>query len=204
MSLPELTYALTEMRKRHHIECSRPNIKAGDPNTKIRVINHVKLAQPKRLNLILETRAFFELSNIKVMPLELAVKADFHIKPEVYKVDLLDYVDIVAKPSVLGEVLTATYKVNPYDVRKESVRAITLYIAGVKSKAATKKSLTLSLSQRPLLDLLESTDIYREAFSRLKNESVEEVALEYGLPEFDLNYLVSTYERECNIPRPSR
>lgn len=198
MSVPELSYHLTLKGKHHHIELRKPKLRRGCEDAKIKITDSLGLAEAGKLNLIVGTPGFFELTNVKVMSIDLALKNKELLVPIEYELCLLSLVDIVAKPSLLSDMLTAASKISPYSLRKESHEAVVKYLTGKLSKRATVAVLSQAPSQLGLLKSLPGIAFYREAFQELKKLPAEKVAAKYSVPKFDLNYLWSLHVSKGN------
>lgn len=202
MSVPELSYHLTSRGKHHHIELRKPKFRRGCEDSKIKVTDSLRLAESGKLNLIVGTPGFFELTNVKVMSIDLALKNKELLVPVEYELCLLTLVDIVAKPSLLSDMLTAASKVSPYSLRKESHEAVVKYLTGKMSRRAIKAVLSQAPSQVGMLRSLPDIDFYKEAFQELKELPAEKVAAKYSIPKFDLNYLWSLHVSKSNHKAP--
>lgn len=189
MSVAELSYKLTAMRKEHHIDVR--GLAVGDSASKLRIIDRLENARPGKTNLMVETPAVLALTTVKVLTLEEALRHKEVRLHTAYHLDVMDYVSLVCAPSDLSKILTLSYKISPYQLRKESVSAILKYANSELKLKTLKAVLSKAPSQAPVLSMLTAVDAYRSAVVLAKMSSVEEAAKVSGLEKFDINYLMS-------------
>lgn len=101
----------------------------------------------------------------------------------------LDYVNMVAKPSVLNKLQTEIYKVNPYKLRQETQSIMLDYFNSRISKHQLKQLLTKSLRQESLLPLFKEAEPLRVAVAMLSRNTPEQVEALTGIPTFELLYI---------------
>lgn len=109
--------------------------------------------------------------------------------PSVTKMRPIDYVNQVSKPSLLNNIQTQVYKIQPYSLRKETQAMILDFFGSKISKKTMVYALRRSFKTAGLIPLMEQGLALRDAVARLKSESVEAVAQDTGIPTFDLLYL---------------
>lgn len=145
------------------------------------------------VNFIVAPQGMLKATNFPLLKDLAGVKAALlsprAIKPVVELPSPLGYVDAVAKPSILNKIQTQIYHIQPYKFRKEVQALVLAYMNSKVSTARLKRELKDNLKCELLLRLLIEASAHREAVARLKNQSVEQVALETGIPTFELLYL---------------
>jgi hypothetical protein len=116
--------------------------------------------------------------------------------PEKQVLSPMDYVNIVAKPSLLNAIQTTVYKINPYQLRKDIQEMVLQFLNSQLSVGQMKATLKANLKLEPLIPMLIEAIPLREAVARLKTEPVETVALETGFPSFELMYVQKVRKKD--------
>lgn len=151
----------------------------------------------KAVNFIVASAAELELTNYLPLPLDLSLKEAIKgalleakkIVPHVSRRSSMDYVNLVAKPSLLNKIQTEVYRIQPYPLRKQTQLIVLDYFNSKISVRRLKSILSDNLKHETLLPLLISATSLRDAVARLKSETVEEVSASSGHPTFELLYL---------------
>lgn len=110
---------------------------------------------------------------------------------------LLDYVDKASKPSLLRDIQTTVYKINPYGLRKEIQHLILKFLAGRISKKEMFMHLERTSRSEELKRLLvtPSAQILVKALKKAQNTPTQQVADEYGIDVFDLNFVRASLDK---------
>lgn len=113
------------------------------------------------------------------------------IEPKVRTMSHMDYVHLVAKPSLLNKIQTEVYKIQPYALRKQAQSLVLDYLNSRVSDRQLKQAMSDNLKLEAILPMVLEARSLRDAVSRLKagKETVEEVAIATGHPTFELLYI---------------
>lgn len=198
----EISDALSRLRISHSI----------GTRTKRRVVSK-GYAQPKLVHvgttldsLVLEAVNFItapasqiELTNYPMFPsitledaLKVMLTSPRKIQPKVTKLTEVDYVDMVAKPSLLSKIQSAILRIQPYDLRKECNAMVLAYLNHEVGERKLKPYLNKSYKFEALKDLLGLAGDLREGTRLIQAGGDSQVVADsLGLPAFDLNYINS-------------
>lgn len=104
---------------------------------------------------------------------------------------LLDYVDLASKPSILRDMQTVFYKINPYGLRKEVQAAVYNYLAGKIARKAAQQIIDKCSRSSEIKALLnaDTTQILCKALRDAKKLPAQQVADTYGIDVFDINFV---------------
>ncbi len=104
---------------------------------------------------------------------------------------ITDYVNIATKPSILNDIQSAFYKINPYQLRKEIQLLCIGYLSGHASFTEMKRSLTSNFKLERIYKLMvdDRAKALRQATMMLSNMKVEEAAKLTGFDTFELLYI---------------
>lgn len=204
----ELSVTLKDLRVSHtyKVRASVPNrvcvekmVNCGYPQPHwVHVTDSLDFLKEGAVNFI--SAAFSELAltnipSLSVLSLEKAIKdalandAKQSVLPQVEELSPMDYVNIVAKPSLLNCIQTTVYKINPYALRKEIQEMILNFLNSRVSIAQMKNTLKGNLKLEQLIPMIMEALPLRDAVARLKTESLEAVSLDTGFPTFELLYI---------------
>ena len=195
----EISYALSRLNVSHVLECRgvRKKITRPKPQPKaVYVTDSLTNYRPEAVNFIVSCIAELGLTNYTPLSsgtledvLKDALIKQVEIVPSVTVMSDMDYVNAVAKPSILNKIQTEVYRLNPYALRKQTHAIVLDYLNSKISKRKLKEVLSRNLKQEALLPLLLSADSLRNAVARLSKETPEEIEADTGHPTFELLYL---------------
>ena len=198
----EISYALAGLRVSHSIAAEEQTkadhvIALGFPQP-----NWVHVSpDPRRIkvdshNFICAPFSLLKLTNIPQFPkieLELGLRTmlQSRVVTEVRmkRISALEYVDQVAKPSLLNKIQTEIYKIQPYSLRKDTQRLMLQFFNSKVSERTALHALRRSYKTEGLIPYVKGGHNLRAAVARLKYETVEAVAADTDLPTFELLYL---------------
>lgn len=111
---------------------------------------------------------------------------------------LLEYVDKASKPSLLRDIQTLVYKINPYALRKDIQFVVMLYLSGKISRKAAFTEIALCSRSRELQELLQSpaSQILIKALKKAQDLPTQQVADEFGIDVFDLNFVRASVDKQ--------
>lgn len=104
---------------------------------------------------------------------------------------ITDYVNIATKPSILNDIQSAFYKINPYSLRRETQLLCIGYLSGYASFTEMKRNLTSNFKLERIYKLMvdERAKALRQATMMLSSMKVEEAAKLTGFDTFELLYI---------------
>ena len=195
----EISHTLSKLSVSHTINVGRKirfvNRKREQPLA-VHVTQDVKDTR-KGVNFIVAAAAELELTNYSALPadmplidtlLDALIEAKMII-PKVVRRTSMDYVNLVAKPSLLNKIQTEIYRIQPYQLHKQTQLIVLDYFNSRVSVRQLKTLLADNLKHAALLQLLLKATSLRDAVARLKKESLEDVAATSGHPTFELLYI---------------
>lgn len=194
----ELSNTLRSLRVSHTVTTGKKTLRValGHPQPRaVHVTDELEGYRKGAVNFIvsslaqLQTTNYLPLSGNVAEAVKAALLSKATITPEVKKLTALDYVNMVAKPSLLNKIQTEIYRITPYALRKQTQQVVLDYMNSRLSKKGVKEKLSSNLKLEGVLELVLSADSLRNAVARLPNESVEQVAADTGHPTFELLYL---------------
>lgn len=183
-------------------ESRKINRKLSQPMP-VHVSDYVTDLRPKTVNFIVAAKAelsltnYVDLSTLKDRGSDLdsllayALTNLRWVVPSVQILSPMDYVNQVAKPSLLNKIQTEVYKIQPYALRKQTQALILDYLNSRVSDRQIKQAMSNNLKLELILPMVLEAKSLRDAVARLKigKETVEEVALATGHPTFELLYI---------------
>ena len=198
----QLSDALTQLRVSHSIkEGARSparviDCKKAQPKW-VHLTTNVKNFRRTSVNFITASHAELSYTNFPRLPtsddflevLKYALQYPVSVVPEVKQLTNLDYVELVAKPSLLNNIQTLVYKIQPYALRKEVQKLILQYFNSQISLRGVEHNLKRSFKTVGLIPYLREGVGLKTAVARLKAETVEAVAADTGFETFELLYL---------------
>lgn len=196
----EISEALRKLKVSHVLSTGRRELvfdsKRKQPSP-VRIASDLNDVSLTSINFIVASIAELNLTNYKMLPrielteaLKTALQDKSTIKPKVRVLSPIDYVEQVARPSLLNKVQTEIYKIQPYALRKQTNAIVLSYLNSKISKKKLRKLLADNLKHEALLPLLLSADSLRDAVAEVaKGQAVEQVAEASGHPTFELLYL---------------
>jgi hypothetical protein len=164
----------------------------------VRIINDLTKAKAEDYNIFCASMSELELTNIPLIPklelnlaLQSVLQSEKLTKVDQRKLNPLDYVDLVAKPSLLNKIQTEVYKIQPYSLRKQVQSSILGFFNSTMSEHKLLNFLKRSYKTEGLIELIKQGHNLRDAVTRLRNgyESVEVIATDTNIPTFELLYL---------------
>lgn len=198
----ELSNILRSLRVSHTVTTTKKTVKVnlGHPQPRhVHVTDELEGYRKGAVNFIVSSLAQLQTTNyfpLDANNLTQAVKAALLSKetltPEVAHLSAMDYVNMVAKPSLLNKIQTEIYRITPYALRKQTQQIVLDYLNSRLSKKGVKNKLSSNLKLEGVLELVLSADSLRDAVARLSSETVEQVAADTGHPTFELLYLSKT------------
>ena len=159
-------------------------------------VSNTPVLQPQAINLISLSFSELNTTNFPRFPamsidegMVQVLESNVQVVPKIECYSPMDYVNMVAKPSLLNFIQTELYKINPYALRKETQGMILKFFNSQVPVKTMVEFLQKSLRQDTLVPLLHQGLPLRDAVARLGKETVEEVARTSGYSTFDLLYL---------------
>lgn len=159
-------------------------------------VSNTPLVHPDAVNFISLSFSELNTTNFPRFPpegiddgLRAMLCSTLRVVPKVEQYSPMDYVNMVAKPSLLNFIQTEMYKINPYALRKETQAMILQYFNSQVTVKVMTTFLQKSLRQATLVPLILEGIPLRDAVARLKTETLEEVARTSGYSTFELLYL---------------
>lgn len=107
----------------------------------------------------------------------------------VRKMGVMDYVNSIAKPSLLNKIQTVIYKIQPYSLRKETQALVLDYFCSRISERKMLHTLRRSFKTAGLIPLIEQGSKMRDAVAQVASIPVELISEQTGIPTFELLYL---------------
>lgn len=195
----EISQALASLRVTHTVTSNRRTVRVNRRLAQplaVHVTDDICGYRKGAVNFIVASLAELELTNFTPLtqkPLEAAIKEALLVKttivPEVRNLSAIDYVNMVAKPSLLNKIQTEIYKIQPYGLRKQTQALVLDYLNSRISKKGLRNALSNNLKHEALLPLVLSAESLRNAVARLAKETPEVIAADTGHPTFELLYL---------------
>lgn len=199
-STVELSFALSKLGVSHTINTGGRKMrvtKAKEQPMAVHVTSVLKDYKENTVNFIVASAAELATTNYLRMKdtqdlcamVKTALLDEKMIVPTVKSVSPIEYVNQVAKPSLLNKIQTEIYRIQPYGLRKQTQQLVLAYMASKLTKAQIKKALADNLKHETLLPLILSADSLRNAVARLPAETPEAIAADTGHPTFEILYL---------------
>lgn len=118
------------------------------------------------------------------------------VTPMIRKRTAADYVKELAQPSILQNVQSEVYRIQPYALQKETKALVLDFFNSRISVRDTMHQLEKSMKTERLKELFKAAMPLRLAVAQLKFKPVEVVAAETGVSAFDLRYLTRSKSKE--------
>lgn len=207
-SLWELSQALRALRVSHSVDSplqkKRKQVRLGfaQPKT-VHLTSNLDGLVLDAVNLVSAALGALVDTNFKPFPdsdLETALKQILvegtGIVPKRVKRDAANYVENLAKPSLLNKMQTEINRIQPYDLRKQ-VQGWTLdYFNHRLSIRAMMRLLERSSKTERLKPMFKEGIALREAVGLLKTKPIEIVEKETGFSSFELLYLTKAKRKD--------
>lgn len=219
----ELSAALTQLRIAHIVVdnslMARPyvvDIGLQQPAwpvilPSLKALRRFDLPHQRQILYVCGSTAELEATNLRVIKdwkatliqsLKYAVLHEFQPTWElqVKEMAIEDYVEIATKPSFLGDVQTAIYKITPYDLRKAVQAQFIAYLAGIGGFQALRTKLSSSYKLEVLRSLLADPRcaVLRNAVTWAKKTGdVENVAVQTGVEKYEIMYLLRSTAKKA-------
>lgn len=114
--------------------------------------------------------------------------------------DIQDFVAMASKPSLLNQILTAVYKINPYSERKIIQNKIVMFLGGKVSISSMRDTLRSNFKYEPIRELLNKPEAVtlRNAVeeARRTGEEIDDLAERLGIEAFDISYILSSIMKQ--------
>lgn len=114
--------------------------------------------------------------------------------------DIQDFVAMASKPSLLNQILTAVYKINPYSERKIIQSKIVMFLGGRLSISAMRDTLRSNFKYEPIRELLNRPEAVtlRNAVEEAARTGidVDDLAERLGIEAFDISYIMSSITKQ--------
>lgn len=115
---------------------------------------------------------------------------------EMKELSAMEYIGIASKTSILSELQSTWCRVNPYSLRKKVQEAVVRYLCNDLSRAALQRTLRLTHHGTALLQLLKGPALpLKDAVALAKTTGSEEAAKKFDIDPFDINFLLSSWEK---------
>ena len=200
----EISDALRALKVSHTID-------PDDKTKKVRLIN-MKREQPRLVhiaggvatlrsqatNFIVGSYGMLSTTNIPRLAgqdlteaLKAALQSDVLTQVVVSHMSPVDYINHVAKPSLLNKILTEVQGIQPYTLRKQTQTLIVDYFNSRVAERTLMRHLSKTLRLERLKPIIAEGGNLRAAVELLKTTDVETVALQTGVPTFDMQYFLN-------------
>lgn len=203
----DISDALRELRVSHTVD-PRDKTKAcqivsvGYPQPKhVHVTTTLKTMMPQAVNFIVASYGALGDTNIPNLPftsarglgeaLKVALLSAQTTSIRVTKLSPVDYINQIAKPSLLNKIQTEILRIQPYALRKEVQAMMLDYFNSRIAKKTIISFLNRSLRLERLRDTILLGDDLRAAVALLSQMDAEAVQGQTGVPSFDIMYLLS-------------
>lgn len=117
---------------------------------------------------------------------------------EEFEPTLSQYISMASKPSALSDLLTITYKVNPYAQQKKVQLGLFKFFAGQITKKKLHGILSQTLRGDEIKAMIETEEckLLERAVKEAREGDPEAVAAKFNLDVFDLNYVLISTKQE--------
>lgn len=181
--------------------CKLVNMRMDQPK-EVHITTCLKTVRPQAVNFIVASYGELAATNIPILPfvnsntleesLKTALLSDTQVVMKVQKFSSVDYINYVAKPSLLNKIQTELLRIQPYSLRVEARDAVLAYFNSRMSKRTVVSFLNKNLRLERLKDAILLGDDLKAAVALLVELSdVEVVATRTGVPAFDIMYLTN-------------
>jgi|GEM_PF-3797547 len=113
--------------------------------------------------------------------------------------DIQDFVAMASKPSLLNQILTAIYKINPYAERKIIQNKVVMFLGGRVSVSSMRDTLRSNFKYDTIRTLLNTPEavMLSKAVERAKDgEDIEDLSNEFSIEAFDISYILSSVVKQ--------
>lgn len=200
----EVSDALRALKVTHTVDpqdktskVRRINMKRPQPKL-VHVTSSLKGLRPNSVNFIVGSHSMLMQTNIPSLrggielddAIRWALTTEHQVSVQSHAMSVVDFINHVAKPSLLNKIETEIHRIQPYALRKE-VRALMLdFFNSRASDRAVSLFLSKSLRFEHLKSIILSGTDLKAAVARKKlGEDAELIAAETGVPAFDIMYL---------------
>lgn len=198
----ELSDGLRQLRVTHTIDpedkmcrARRINMKRSQPR-EVHIAGSISGLRPNAINFIVASYGLLSHTNIPSIQgtdldqaLRLALLSDRVTKVKVLKLGPVDFMNLIAKPSLLNEIQTEIHRIQPYSLRKETNSMVIRYFNSKIGKRQLVQFLNRSLKLDRLKQAVLKGDNLRAAVAQLPSMDAETIALQMDVPAFDIVYL---------------
>ena len=161
----------------------------------VHIGDRIDEADPRCVNFITACFSELALTDMPILrePLTRGIREALRDKSRravrVRTMNVLDYVNLIAKPSILNKIQTLVYKIQPYERRKIINSMIISWFNSGTSTRQLRAELERGLQTQRIIPLLAESETLRLGVSMLKTHTPEEVQEKLGTATFDLLYL---------------
>lgn len=213
----ELSDALRRLRVTHTLDpidkgakTKRINLKRSQP-LPVHVTTRLDKLRVGAVNFIVTSHS--QLSGTNIPPLyrvretleedlKAALTSARLVSLEMVAVSVVDYINMVAKPSLLNKIETQILSITPYALRKEAKVMVLDFFNGRASDRALSQFMSRSLRLEQLKSIVLQGKNLRAAVARKKaGGDAELIGAEMGVPAFDIMYLFNAGNPK---PKPER
>ena len=198
-SLWDLSDALRQLKTSHHIfqkgkvSCHKY---PGSNSEKVRLAAGIDNWRGSSVNFIVASISEISLTNFPRLKgdqlldvMKEALGSSLEVKPVVKEMAPDDYVNWLAKPSLLNKIQTELYKIQPYSAKKHTQGLILDFFNSKITLKNVVDSLQDNLKNESLIPLIREAVYMREAVARVGKEDITKISIETGVPTFELLYL---------------
>ncbi len=192
-SVLDISETLKELKVSHWVKTKKYH---APPRGAVLVTDGVDLWERPFTNFIVSSAAELSLTNFPRLAgvglkedVAAALKQGRATRPQVRVLTHEDYVNWLAKPSVLNLIQTEMYRIQPYSLRKRTQQLILDFFNSRISPRALTRELQSNLKQEGLIPLINQAMYIRDAIARLDKEELGHVSETAGVPTFELLYL---------------
>lgn len=202
----DISDVLRKLRVTHTIDpdektksCLLVNMKRDQPRA-VHISTSVQTLRPEAVNFIVAAYGMLSMTNIPALngpDLMTAVRAslvsDIVTLVNVRTMSPVDYINYVAKPSLLNKILTELQGIQPYNPLRQDTKAIIVqYFNGRVSEKAIMTFLSKTLRLERMKPLIKEGRDLRAAVELVsKGGDAEVISLQTGVPAFDIQYFFS-------------
>lgn len=202
----DLSETLRSLKVTHTIDSPTKGVKARRVNMKqpqprdVHICYTLKGLRPRAINFIVGSHGMLSMTNVPalsgpdlVTALMTALLSEAETRIEVSHMSPVDYINHVAKPSLLNKILTAVQHVSPYTFRKEVQAMIVDYFNSRCSERTLLRFLARNMKlEAKLTPIIKDGHELRRAVQLLKEGGDPEVvSMQTGVPAFDMQYFLN-------------
>jgi len=182
------------------------NLKRAQPRS-VHITTSVAALRPGSINFIVGSYGMLSQTNIPQLigpdlatALKTALLSHQTTKIKVSTMSPVDYINHVAKPSLLNKILTELQGIQPYNpLRKQTQALIIAYFNGRVAERTVMTFLSKTLRLERLKPLIVEGKTLRDAVEMMKTMDAETIALQTGVPAFDIQYF-----HNAGKPKPEK